>query len=55
MNKKLKYFLFDSSWLIVAECPVSDLPLCLGVLKHMAPLARGGGGIFLPKVYIIHV
>jgi hypothetical protein len=21
-----------------------DLPLCLGVLKHRAPLARGGGG-----------
>ena len=28
---------------------VMDLPLCLGVLKHKAPLARGGGGIFLPK------
>ena len=22
---------------------VTDLPLCLCVLKHMAPLARGGG------------
>ena len=22
---------------------VPDLPLCLGVLKHRAPLARGGG------------
>ena len=21
-----------------------DLPLCLGVLKHRAPLAKGGGG-----------
>jgi hypothetical protein len=32
---------------------VPDLPLCLGVLKHRAPLARGVGGgtlgIFLPK------
>jgi len=27
--------------------PVPDLPLCLGVLKHMAPLARGP--IFLPN------
>jgi hypothetical protein len=28
-----------------------DLPLCLGVLKHRAPLARGGGGggIFLSE------
>jgi hypothetical protein len=28
---------------------VPDLPLCLGVHKHRAPLARGEGGIFLPK------
>jgi hypothetical protein len=35
---------------------VPDLPLCLGVLKHRAPLARergggGGGPIFLPKCF----
>jgi len=28
---------------------VPDLPLCLGVLKHRAPLARGP--IFLPKLF----
>jgi len=34
---------------------VPDLPLCLGVVKHRAPVARGGGGgsIFLPK-YIFY-
>jgi hypothetical protein len=35
-------------------CAVPDLPLCLGVLKHRASLARGprwpGGLIFLPKI-----
>ena len=32
--------------------PVPDLPLCFGMLKHRAALARvgeGGGDIFLPK------
>jgi len=24
--------------------PVPDLPLCLGLLKHRAPLVKGGGG-----------
>jgi hypothetical protein len=27
---------------------VPDLPLCLGVLKHRAPLAKEGGGGHLP-------
>ena len=31
------FFFFLSSY------PVPDLPLCLGVLKHRAPLARGRG------------
>jgi hypothetical protein len=28
-----------------------DLPLCLGVLKHRAPLARGGGHIPVRKEF----
>jgi hypothetical protein len=36
--------LLHTSLFIVA---VPDLPVCLGVLKQRAPLARGGG-IFLP-------
>jgi hypothetical protein len=28
---------------------VPDLPLCFGVLKHRAPMARRRGGSFLPK------
>jgi hypothetical protein len=45
------------SWIynyICNQClspPVPDLPLCLGVLKHRAPLARGGGGIFQPSIF----
>jgi len=31
---------------------VPDLPLCLGVLKHRAPLAREEG-IFLPKTFYV--
>ena len=39
-------FLISSSGLtfICLPQPVPDLPLCLGMLKHRAPLARGGGG-----------
>jgi hypothetical protein len=29
---------------------VSDLPLCLGQIKHGAPLARGGGVFFLLNI-----
>ena len=29
---------------------MSDLPLCLGVPMHRAPLDRGGG-IFLPNIF----
>jgi hypothetical protein len=32
--------------------PVPDLPLCLGVLKHRAQLARGP--IFLPIIFFCH-
>jgi hypothetical protein len=32
---------------------VPDIPLCLGVLKHRAPLDRGEGPIFLSKKYIL--
>ena len=28
----------------VYYCPVPDLPLCLDVLKHRAPLVKGGRG-----------
>jgi len=32
--------------------PVLDLPLCLGLLKHRAPLVKGEGeGFFLPKIF----
>ena len=31
--------------------PVPDLPLCLGVLKHKAPLARRGGDLPAKKFY----
>jgi hypothetical protein len=30
--------------------PVPDLPLCLGVLKHKAPLARRGGHLPAEKI-----
>ena len=32
---------------------VPDLPLCLGVLKHRAPLAWGGGGHLPAKTYFL--
>ena len=28
----------------IGKSAVPDLPLCLGVLKHRAPLTKGGGG-----------
>ena len=34
----------------IPEAAVSDLPLCVGVLKHRSQLV-GGGGIFMPKKF----
>ena len=31
---------------------VTDLPLCLCVLKHMAPLARGGAHLPAKKIIL---
>ena len=37
-----------------SRLPVPDLPLCLGVLKYTAPLARDeGGDIFLPIFFFL--
>ena len=30
---------------------MSDLPLCLGVLKHRAPLAKGGGHLSAKNIF----
>jgi hypothetical protein len=34
----------SSSFSVIETCSVPDLALCLGVLKHRVPLARGWGG-----------
>jgi hypothetical protein len=40
---------FELHQLACGPSSVPDLPLCLGVLKHRAPL--GGGAIFLPNIF----
>jgi hypothetical protein len=44
-----------SSDIIFHHQGVPDLPLCLGVLKHRASFARGGGEgfIFMPKTFLL--
>jgi len=42
-NKLNTFVVICKTDIMVTTRPVPDLPLCLCVLKHRAPLGRGGG------------